>query len=56
MTATKVSRFMLILIIGLACTLCGPFFYLGLIFGFLPVVINTVVLSFLFKKELYDNV
>ena len=53
---SNTKRFLLILFIGLLSSMCGPFAYLGLIFGFFPVVINTIILSLMFKKELYPDV
>jgi len=55
MKSQNVKTFVTILGIGLICA-CIPFMALGLVFGALPVIINTVLLSLIFKKELYGNV
>lgn len=49
---SKVQRFLIILGIGVLSS-AMPFGYMGMVFGIGSVLLNTIIISLIYKKELY---
>jgi|WetSurMetagenome_2_1015567.scaffolds.fasta_scaffold35335_9 hypothetical protein len=50
----KIQRFLTILFVGVLCSAI-PFAWFSMAIGFPAILVNTIMLSLIFKRELYET-